>query len=313
MAAKIIGTGSSFPLHLMTNEDMTKLVETSDEWIYSRTGIKERKIAKEETVTQLATEAAKKALGMSGSSAEEIDCILVASMSSDQLMPNVASSVQAKLGATNAFCMDVNAACSGFLYAMSVAHAYIEANMIKTAIVIGAETLSQLLDWEDRSTCVLFGDGAGAVVMKESKEGQCVIAHGADGTRGDVLTCYTNHENKFLNSIRMDGQEVFKFAVKTVPENILEVTKKAGYDIADIDWFLLHQANIRIIQSVAKRLKVDIEKFPSNLEQYGNTSAASIPILLDEINRDGKLKSGQKIVLSGFGGGLTYGSALIVW
>lgn len=313
MAVKIIGTGSAYPQNIVTNDDMAKIVDTSDEWIQSRTGIKERRIATKENVSSLSYDAAKIALDSSGKKAEDINLIIVASMSSDQIMPNVASSVQASLGAVNAFCFDLNAACSGFVYALSVANAYIEANMAQNVLVIGAETISGLLDWTDRGTCVLFGDGAGAVVLTKTEKGISAFSHGSDGVRGDALTCYLNQAESSKNKIRMNGQEVFKFAVKTVPDSILEALKKADCKVEEVDLFLLHQANIRIIQSVSKRLKVDMERFPCNLDRYGNTSAASIPILLDEINKEGRLKPGDKIVLSGFGGGLTFGSALIEW
>lgn len=321
MAAKIIGTGSYLPDNIVTNDFLSTMVDTSDEWISSRTGIKERRISTGETTSDLAATAAKRALENAKVKVEEVDCIIVATMSSDYFMPNSSSEVQHILGAVNATCIDLNAACSGFLFALGTAKAYIMAGLSKIVLVIGAETLSKQVDWTDRSTCVLFGDGAGAVVVKESsKKGIQDIITGSDGSMKDVLTCksrslnnpFIKGENK-VDYLKMEGQEVFKFAVKKVPESIEVLINEANISKEEIKYYILHQANKRIIDLVAKRLHVSEEKFPINLDRYGNTSAASIPILLDELNQQGKLQNGDKIILSGFGGGLTWGAALIEW
>lgn len=318
MAAKIIGTGSALPENIITNEFLSTVVETSDEWISDRTGIRERRIAKEETTSSLASLAAERAIANAGLDKSEIDLIIVATFTPDSHMPSTACAVQKELGATNAFCFDIGAACTGFLYALSCAYAYITSGMYKNAVVIGAETISRAIDWTDRGTCVLFGDGAGAVVIREDAEGKMTFVQGSDGTKGDALVCNRKSLNNLLVNnidvnqyISMDGQEVFKFAVKKVPECVEQVLKKANTDINDVKYFCLHQANKRIISSVAKRLKQSEEKFPVNLDKYGNTSAASIPILLDEMYQSDKIKHGDKIVISGFGGGLTWGAAVI--
>jgi 3-oxoacyl-[acyl-carrier-protein] synthase-3 len=316
---KILGTGSYLPKRVVTNDDLSKLVDTTDEWITSRTGIKERRLTEGETASQLAAGAAKKALESANVSPEEIDLILLATMTADQAMPNAACLVQKAIGAVNATCFDINAACSGFLFALNTANAYLVSGMYRKILVIGAETLSKVVNWDDRSTCVLFGDGAGAVVV-EADEKKYVAVSGSDGVKGDVLNAgkialqnfLTDTEEELLREedyyMTMNGQEVFKFAVKTVPESIHQVTEKAGVAVESIDCFLLHQANVRIISSVAKRLGVDMEKMPVNLSSYGNTSAASIPILLDEVFRSGTICAGSRVILSGFGGGLTWGT-----
>lgn len=306
---KILGTGSAFPERVVTNHDLAKIVDTSDEWITSRTGIEKRRISTGEKTSELAGRAAEEALESAGVKPEEIDLILLATMSGEQIMPNLAAVVQQKIGAVNATCFDINAACSGFLYALNTANAYLMSHMYRKILVIGAETLSRLVDWEDRTTCVLFGDGAGAVVVT-ADEKKYVSVSGSDGEKGEVLTAGRMEEEQ-LSMIRMNGQEVFKFAVKTVPEAIHQLLDKAGVAIDEVDYFLLHQANVRIIASVAKRLEVAMDKMPVNLNRYGNTSAASIPILLDEVWKSGKVKEGQKIVLAGFGGGLTWGAAYL--
>jgi 3-oxoacyl-[acyl-carrier-protein] synthase-3 len=316
---KILGTGSYLPKRVVTNDDLSKLVDTTDEWITSRTGIKERRLTEGETASQLAAGAAKKALESANVRPEEIDLILLATMTADKAMPNTACLVQKTIGAVNATCFDINAACSGFLFALNTANAYLVSGMYRKILVIGAETLSKVVNWDDRSTCVLFGDGAGAVVV-EADEKKYVAVSGSDGVKGDVLSAgkialqnfLTDTEEELLREedyyMTMNGQEVFKFAVKTVPESIHQVTEKAGVAVESIDCFLLHQANVRIISSVAKRLGVDMEKMPVNLNSYGNTSAASIPILLDEVLRSGTIRAGSRVILSGFGGGLTWGT-----
>lgn len=320
MTARIIGTGSAVPEQIVTNEDLSKIVETSDEWISSRSGIKERRVAKEETTTSLAILAGKRALENAGIASEEIEVIIVATCTPDYFFPNTACQVQEAIGAKHAVAFDLSAACSGFLFALSTVQAYIKGGIYQKALIIGAETMSRMIDWSDRSTCVLFGDGAGAAVVSAEETGVLELVQKSDGTGKGVLSCKAretrnllNHESETKEYLYMEGQPVFKFAVKTVPECVEEVLKKAEVKKEEIRYYILHQANSRIIQSVAKRLKEPEEKFPMNLSLYGNTSAASIPILLDEMNRNGMLNQGDKLVLSGFGAGLTWGAVLLEW
>ena len=320
MTARIIGTGSAVPEQIVTNEDLSKIVETSDEWISSRSGIRERRIAKEETTTSLAILAGKRALENAGIASEEIEVIIVATCTPDYFFPNTACQVQEAIGAKHAVAFDLSAACSGFLFALSTVQAYIKGGIYQKALIIGAETMSKMIDWSDRSTCVLFGDGAGAAVVSAEETGVLELVQKSDGTGKGVLSCKAretrnllNHESETKEYLYMEGQPVFKFAVKTVPECEEEVLKKAEVKKEEIRYYILHQANSRIIQSVAKRLKEPEEKFPMNLSLYGNTSAASIPILLDEMNRNGMLNRGDKLVLSGFGAGLTWGAVLLEW
>ena len=320
MTARIIGTGSAVPEQIVTNEDLSKIVETSDEWISSRSGIKERRVAKEETTTSLAILAGKRALENAGIASEEIEVIIVAPCTPDYFFPNTACQVQEAIGAKHAVAFDLSAACSGFLFALSTAQAYIKGGIYQKALIVGAETMSKMIDWSDRSTCVLFGDGAGAAVVSAEETGVLELVQKSDGTGKGVLSCKAretrnllNHESETKEYLYMEGQPVFKFAVKTVPECVEEVLKKAEVKKEEIRYYILHQANSRIIQSVAKRLKEPEEKFPMNLSLYGNTSAASIPILLDEMNRNGMLNRGDKLVLSGFGAGLTWGAVLLEW
>lgn len=321
MKTRIIGTGSCLPEAVVTNDDLAKIMDTSDEWISSRTGIKRRHLAKEETTASMSAEAARRALDNAGVTAEEIDLIILGTVSADYVTPACACEVQAAIGAKNAVAFDINAACSGFMFALNIANAYIQAGLYKTALILGAETLSKIVDWNDRGTCVLFGDGAGAAVVRGDEEyGMLAFDQGCDGTKGDVLACpgRTNNNplietDKEVAYVHMDGQEVYKFAVTTVPASLQKTIEAAGLTPEDIDYFALHQANIRIIQSMSKRLHVSEDKFPISLDHCGNISAASVPILLDEMNRNGLLKPGMKIALSGFGGGLTWASAVLEW
>ena len=320
MTARIIGTGSAVPEQIVTNEDLSKIVETSDEWISSRSGIKERRVAKEETTTSLAILAGKRALENAGVTAEEIEVIIVATCTPDYFFPNTACQVQEAISAKHAVAFDLSAACSGFLFALSTAQAYIKGGIYQKALIVGAGTMSKMIDWSDRSTCVLFGDGAGAAVVSAEETGVLELVQKSNGAGKGVLSCKAretrnllNHESETKEYLYMEGQPVFKFAVKTVPECVEEVLKKAEVKKEEIRYYILHQANSRIIQSVAKRLKEPEEKFPMNLSLYGNTSAASIPILLDEMNRNGMLNRGDKLVLSGFGAGLTWGAVLLEW
>ena len=321
---KITGTGSALPDKRVTNDNLAQLVETSDEWIRERTGIRERRISEGETVAELAAKACAHALEMAGKDSTEVDLIIVATCSAEYLLPNCACQVQKELGASKAVAFDLNAACSGFLFALHTAYAYIHSGIYHNALIAGAEVLSKMVDWSDRSTCVLFGDGAGAAYVEACEEenvGLISFAQGSDGAKGMVLSChdrqvvnpYATAQMPFDSYIRMDGQEVYKFATRQVPSCIQTALAQTEWTPNDIDLYVLHQANIRIIEAVAKRLKVDIEKFAINLDRVGNMSSATVPVLLDELNRQGQLKSGMKLVMSGFGAGLTYGACVIVW
>ena len=320
MTTRIIGTGSYVPEQIVTNGDLAKIVETSDEWIRSRTGIGARRIATADSTSHMAACAAQEALKQSGVKPEERDLILLGTSSPDYCFPNGACEVQGMIGAVNAACYDISAACTGFVFALNTAHAFISSGLSKTALVIGSDVLSKLTDWTDRNTCVLFGDGAGAVVVKADSTGILGMNMHSDGTKGGVLTCGSRTNGNFLMGkkpelgyMTMDGQEVFKFAVKKVPECIRQVLDDSGVAAEQVKYFVIHQANYRIIESIAKRLKVSVDRFPVNMEHYGNTSGASVPLLLDEINRKGMLEAGDKIVFSGFGAGLTWGATLLEW
>ena len=320
MTTRIIGTGSYVPEQIVTNDDLAKIVDTSDEWIRSRTGIGERRIATLDSTSDMAARAAQAALEQAGVGAEEIDLIPLGTSSPDHCFPNGACEVQARIGAVNAACFDISAACTGYVFALNTAHAFISTGLYRTALVIGADVLSKLIDWSDRGTCVLFGDGAGATVVRADDRGILGMNMQSDGAKGGVLTCGSRSNGNFLlgkkpelGYMAMDGQEVFKFAVKKVPECITKVLEDTHTSKDEIAYFVIHQANYRIIESIAKRMKVDIERFPVNMEHYGNTSGASVPLLLDEMNRAGKLKRGDKIVFAGFGGGLTWGATLLEW
>ena len=330
---RITGTGSALPGRIVTNKELEQMVETSDEWIRERTGIGERHVSVGETVVTLASEAARKALEQAGKTAEEIDLILVASCSPEQYLPCCACQVQAAVGAVNALAFDVNAACSGFLFALNTEDAYLRTGLAKNALIIGSEVLSKLVDWTDRGSCILFGDGAGAVVVERCEASPGILGRAlhSDGTGGGVLHCGARElttpyartsaaktdqkqpTNDREHYIQMDGQEVYRFATRRVPQCIEEALSDAGLTVPDIDLFVLHQANARIIDAVAKRLHADRDKFPTNLERVGNLSSASIPVLLDELNRQGKLHRGDRIVLAGFGAGLTIGACVMTW
>lgn len=323
---KITGTGSALPERIVTNFELEQLVDTSEEWIRERTGISARHISTGESVADMAAAAAAKAMESAGKSVQEVELILVATCSPEMLLPCCACQVQRIIGADNAVAFDINAACSGFVFALSTAYSYMQAGMYKNALIIGSEVLSKLVDWTDRSTCVLFGDGAGAAFVEiqeerqENASGIIGILQGSDGAGGMVLSCYDRPicnpytvPNEKSGYVKMDGQAVYKFAVKQVAVCIQETLQKVDMDISEVDLFVLHQANIRIIEGVAKRLQADIGKFPANLHKVGNMSSATIPVLLDELNRSGKLKRGDKVVLAGFGAGLTYGACVIIW
>lgn len=321
---KICGTGSTLPQKRVTNDDLAQIMDTSDEWISSRTGIRARHLAVEETTTGMSVAAAQQALAEAGIQPEELDLIIAATLSADHVLPTLACEVQAALGAARAVAFDLHAACSGFLFALNTAAVYLRGGVYKNALIIGAETLSKMLDWTDRGTCVLFGDGAGAAVLRELPDetsgGFKAFVQYSDGARGGVLSCggrplvnpYATHEAEH-RYVEMDGQAVYRFAVGTVPRVITEAVERAGLTLSDIDHFVLHQANSRIIQSVAKRLEQPVDKFSMNLQECGNISAASIPILLDSLNKNAMIRKNEHIVLAGFGAGLTWGAAVIQW
>ncbi|MEZ3491227.1 MAG: ketoacyl-ACP synthase III [Lachnospiraceae bacterium] len=331
MTIRITGTGSALPEKIVTNFDLQELVETSDEWIQKRTGIAQRRVSTGETVSTLAAEACKRALEMAGKTAAEVDLILVATCSPELLLPCCACQVQDLIGAADAVAFDLNAACSGFLFALNTANAYLQTGIYKNALIVGSEVLSKLVDWKDRGTCILFGDGAGAAFVEASEEtctyengrraGMECMVQGSDGAKGRVLSCAERALNSAFYAedetispyIQMDGQAVYKFATKQVPACIQQALDKAERTVEDVDWFILHQANVRIIESVAKHLKAEMAKFPMNIHKIGNMSSATIPVLLDECNRNGMIKRGDRIVLSGFGAGLTYGASVLVW
>lgn len=319
--AKIIGFGLYTPKNLVENERLQEFLETSDEWIRSRTGIERRYISLDENTSDLAVEASKKALNQAGLSAEEIDLIIVATVTPDNFTPSTACIVQDKLGAKNAWAFDINAACTGFIYALKLGRSLIRSGEAKNALIIGAETLSKALNWEDRGSCVLFGDGAGAIVLTSTEEDcgiKCVNVK-SDGSKGDSLVIqglplnspFKDGREVSKNYINMNGREIFKFATKVMEESIVEILEKENIKIEDISAIIPHQANLRIIDYVVKRLGIPREKFVTNLQNYGNTSGASIPIALCESINEGNLKKGDNIIMVGFGGGLTWGAALI--
>ena len=324
MTGIICWTGSYVPTYSMDNNDIAKLVETSDEWIRERTGVVRRHIIEEETTVSMAAEAGRLALADAGVDAKDVDLILVSTISSNVILPCAACEVQKILGADHATCFDLNAACTGFLLGYNTAVAYLESGVYRTALVIGSESLSNLTNWSDRGTCILFGDGAGAAVIRAGEGRHYLPVTHSIGEKGEALTCKSRHDHNGLTrklepenmpgySMQMDGQAVFKFAVRSVPQAVEEVLEKNQVAQEDISCYILHQANRRIVEAVAKRLGEPIEKFPMNLQEYGNTSSASIPILLDELNRAGKLEKGRKIVMAGFGAGLSWGASILEW
>lgn len=315
---KIVGTGRYLPSKVVTNKDLEQIVETSDDWIYSRTGIKERRIADQDTNYEMSIYAAEDAINSTGINPEEIDLIIVATMTSEYSTPAVACLVQKAIGAKNAMAFDLSAACSGYLFALQTASQYLVNGVFKNALVIGSEKLSHITNWEDRNTCVLFGDGAGAAILIASDE-PGIIASDCKSV-GEDYACLTSGlrhvktpfygPNKEDDFIKMEGREVFEFACTKVPACIEGLLEKAQVSKDDIGYFILHQANTRIIKRVAKMLDQNIDKFYTNMEFYGNTSSASVAIALDEMFKSGKL-TGEKVVMAGFGAGLTYGASVI--
>jgi len=320
----ICGTGSCLPVGMVTNQDLADQVDTSDEWITTRTGIKTRYIAvKGEETSRLAAGAGRRALAMAGMRAEDLDIIIVATITPDMSMPSCACLVQQELGALNAFAFDVNAACSGFVYCLDVAEKYLNSNPGLKILVAGAETLSGRINWQDRNTCVLFGDGAGACILTGDDSGRGMLASElfSDGRLFDLLKMDSAPS---LNSelavadydgsyIKMAGRDVFKYAVRSMEKSVTAVLKKAAIDIQEIKLVIPHQANIRILKSLADHLGIDHEKVYINLQKYGNTSAASIPIALDEANREGRLRDNDLLLLCCFGGGFTWGAMIFRW
>ena len=319
----LVSTGSYVPEQRLTNSQLTEMVETSDEWIVQRTGIRERRIASNMQTSELAIPAAQRALEDGGVSAQELDLIIACTATPDSYTPSLACRVQAAIGADNAFAFDASAACSGFVYATDIVDSYFRAGKAKTALVVCAETLSRLVDFTDRTVCCLFGDGAGAAVFRwsETEEGILQTVMGADGARGDALLAKAlpvedplngdrtySHTDRFLH---MNGKEVFRFAARTVPDAIDRVLNKAGMTADEIDWVVPHQANLRIIDVICRRYGLKKEQVYVNLDRFGNTSSASVPICLDEMRQKGLLKRGQLAIFVGFGGGLTYGAILV--
>jgi len=324
-SSTIVGIGRYIPRRVVTNAELEQLVDTTDEWIVSRTGIRERRIAEpDEASSDLAYEASKEALADAGVTAEEIDLVIVGTATPDMLFPATACILQDRLGAKHAGAFDVSAACTSWAYAAAVAHGYVSSGQANTVLVVGAETLSKIINWKDRNTSVLFGDSAGAVVMKPCEPGKGFLSFhlGSDGSGGPFIALpaggsrlpasYETVERE-QHYLTMNGREVFKFAVRCIPRAIEEAVKRAGIAIEDVDWFIPHQANIRIIDAAAERLRQPREKFFVNVERYGNTSAASVPVALYEAVRSGQIKEGDVVVMVAFGGGLTWASCAIRW
>ena len=316
--SRIVGTGSYLPEKILTNADLEKLVETSDEWIYTRTGIRQRHVAAEqENASDLALAASRRALEAAGVTAEDLDLIIVATTTSDMIFPSTACILQAKLGIKNCPAFDMQAVCSGFVYALATADQLMKSGQYRNALVVGAEVYSRILDWKDRSTCVLFGDGAGAVVLTQSdKPGVLASRLHADGSHAHILSVpgsVSRGEIAGRPLLQMEGNAVFKFAVKVLSEVAEETLQAAGIDKSQIDWLIPHQANIRIIQSTAKKLGLGMERVIATVERHANTSAASVPLALDEAVRDGRIRAGNNVLLEGVGGGFTWGAVLVRW
>ncbi len=314
--SRIVGTGSYLPEKLVTNADLSKTMDTSDDWIQARTGIRQRHIAAEgQNSSDLALDASRKALAAAGMQAGEIDLIVVATSTPDFIFPSTACLLQAKLGAKGSAAFDVQAVCSGFVYGLTIADKFIRSGQYQSALVVGSEVFSRILDWNDRSTAVLFGDGAGAVVLKaDSTPGILATALHADGSQSGILSVPGNVcGGKVIGSpfLQMDGQAVFKFAVRVLEEVARETLALGGVKMEEVDWLIPHQANVRIIEATAKRLGLDRSKVIITVDQHANTSAASVPLALDCAIRDGRVKPGQKIMLQGVGGGFTWGAALV--
>lgn len=319
MNSRIIGTGGYLPEKILTNHDLAQMVDTSDDWIFSRTGIRERHIvAENQTTSDMAFQAAQQAIEMAGIDPQNIDLIIVATTTPDFVFPSTACILQAKLGIKSGGpAFDIQAVCSGFVYALATADQFIRGGQSKCALVVGAETFSRIMDWTDRNTCVLFGDGAGAVVLKASEEPGIISTHlHADGSYGHLLevpACLSGGKAKGNPFVEMDGTGVFKFAVGVLDSIVEETLAANGMQKSDITWLVPHQANIRIIQATAKKLGMSMDNVVVTVDKHGNTSAASIPLALDVAVRDGRIKPGDTLLMEGVGGGFTWGSALVTW
>jgi len=317
--SRIVGTGRYLPERIMTNFDLEKIVDTTDEWIRTRTGVERRHVvAEDETTSDMCVEAAKKAVEEAGVDLSEIDLVITGTTSPDLIFPNISTLIQHRLGIPSCPAFSLEAACTGFIYALTMADKFIRLGDAKCALVMGAECITKLMDWSDRNTCVLFGDGAGAAIVKPSDEPGILSCHlGADGQYRDLLYYPVGASNQLAKAgtdeaaIQMTGSEVFKVAVKTLGGIASETLEKAGVDKSELDWLIPHQANIRIIQATAKRLDVPMEKVILTVQDHGNTSAASVPMALDVGIRDGRVKKGQLILMEAFGGGFTWGSVLM--
>ncbi|HSE00594.1 MAG TPA: beta-ketoacyl-ACP synthase III [Burkholderiales bacterium] len=316
--SRIVGTGSYLPQKVLTNRDLELAVDTTDEWIYTRTGIRQRHIAADgEKTSDLALEASRNALRAAGIAAGDLDLIVMATTTPDMVFPSTACLLQAKLGARNCPAFDVQAVCSGFVYGLSTADSFMRTGQYRNALVVGAEIYSRILDWSDRSTCVLFGDGAGAVVLRGDSTPGILSSHlHADGSYANLLTVPGTVAGGKVSGrplLQMDGGGVFKFAVKAMDDLVEEALAANGLQKSDIDWLVPHQANIRIIQASAKKLGLSMEKVVVTVDRHANTSAASIPLALDEAARDGRIRAGQHVLLEAVGGGFTWGAALVKW
>ncbi len=317
--SRIAGTGRYLPEKVLTNFDLEKIVDTTDEWIRTRTGVERRHVcADDETTSDMCVEAAKQAMDAAGVTAEEIDIVVIGTTSPDLIFPNIATLVQHSLGIPACPCIGMEAACTGFIYALSTADKFIKAGESTCALVVGAECITKLVDWSDRNTCVLFGDGAGAVILKPSDEPGIMSCHlGADGQYKDLLYYPVGASHQLSKAgtdeaaIMMEGRDVFKVAVSTLGNVASETLEKAGISQSDLDWLIPHQANVRIIQATAKRLDLPMEKVVLTVQDHGNTSAASVPLALDTAVRDGRVKRDQLILMEAFGGGFTWGSVLM--
>ena len=321
----IIGTGSHLPEKIVTNADLEKIVDTSDEWIVARTGIRERRIAgDDETSSTLGTTAALKALDDAGITADQVGMIIVATSTPDMVFPSTACLIQKSIGANNAFCLDVSAACAGYMYALDCARQYVTTGAVEYALVIGAEKMSCVMDWQDRSVCILFGDGAGAAVLGRGPQGGSILdVHlGSNGELSDLLKIPAGGSQQPASmatveardhSIRMSGKEVFRHAVTNMAEAARQALEASGKTADDVSCIIPHQANMRIVKAIGKQLGVDEAKFFVNLDKYGNTSAASVIIALDEARREGRIQSGDLVLMVAFGGGFTWGASLVEW
>ena len=306
----IVGMGHYVPPHVVTNDDLSKIVDTNDEWISSRTGIRRRHFAENETNEDMATAAVEMAIQNAGIDKNDLGVVIVATVRPDHLTPSMACMVQKRLDIPqDVACFDINAACSGFMYGIQIARGMLMQSKKRYAVVVGSEMLSKILDMTDRGTCILFGDGAGAAVLELSDQHRYFSVLGSDGN-DDVLECPNHNGTRYVN---MKGSDVFKFAVSMVPKTIFELLDQAGLTADDIDVYVCHQANKRIVEMVAKKCKQDMSKFYIDMDEYGNTSSASIPIALSEMNQKGLIKPGMKMICVGFGGGLTWGGAYIEW